>query len=110
MALTRQIATSKIVLKNQHFLPKWHPCFDFFGGPNSLTFLKVVFEFFKKSVGIVFGIKRPPYVCIFSSKSYFQPGKIVFLSKFVLTSDISGVIFEEYAGQKNQFVYIFEVV
>ena len=39
-----------------------------FGGRKSrfLDFLKVVFEFFRKYLGIVFELKRPTFGCIFN--------------------------------------------
>ena len=44
--------------------------FDHFLGQKShfLDFFKVVSELFRKCLGIVFDLKRPTFVCIFSSK------------------------------------------
>ena len=52
--------------------------FDHFWGQKSrfLDFLKVLLELFMKCLGIIFGLKRPTFGCIFSSKGPYMSSKI----------------------------------
>ena len=61
--------TSKIKIFGQN-LALWEGHFDHFQGQKTrfLDFLKVVLEMFRSYLGIVLGLKRPTFSCIFSSK------------------------------------------
>ena len=61
--------TPKIKMLCQN-LGLWEGHFDHFGGQKNrfLDFLKVVLEMFRSCLGIIFGLKRRTFMCIFSSK------------------------------------------
>ena len=69
--------TSKIKFFCQK-LALWEGHFDHFGAQKSrfLDFLKVVLEMFRSCLGIIFGLKRPNFRCIFSSKGRYMTSKI----------------------------------
>ena len=64
-------------------LPSWYPWFGHVGGQKSrfLDFLKVVLGMFRSCLGIIFGLKRPTFKCIFSSKGRYMTSKIHILGQ-----------------------------
>ena len=43
---------------------------------NFLGLFKVVLELFRSCLGIVFGLKKPTFGCIFGSKGWYMTSKI----------------------------------
>ena len=72
--------TSKIKILGQKST-LWEGHFDHFGVQKSrfFDFLKVVLELFRSGLGIIFGLKMPPFSSIFSSKGWYMTSKIKIL-------------------------------
>ena len=73
-------------LQNQNLRPSfalWEGLFDHFRGQKTrfLGFLKVDLELFINRLGIIFGLKRSIFVCIFSSKGRYLNSKIKILGQ-----------------------------
>ena len=97
--------TSKIKNFGQK-LALWEGHFHHFGGQKSrfLDFLKVVLEMLRSWLGIIFGFKRPTFMCIFSSKGRYMTSKIKF---FCHKLALWGGHFDHFGGQKSRFFLTF---
>jgi len=98
--------TSKMKIFGQK-LALWEGHFDHFGGRKSrfLDFLKVVLEMFRSCLGIIFGLKRLTFGCIFSSKGRYLTSQIKnFCQKLALWEGH----FDHFGGQKSRFFGLFE--
>ena len=100
--------TSKIKILDQNLtLRGGH--FDHFQGQKSrfLGFLKVVLEMFRSCLGIIFGLKRPTFMCLFSSKGRYLTSKIKILDQNLT---LRGGHFDHFQGQKSRFLDFLKVV
>ena len=72
-----------------------------------LDFSKVVQELFRKCLGIVFGLKRPTFGCICSSKGWQMTSKIKIFGQILALWEGH---FNHFWGQKSGFWDFFKVV
>ena len=99
--------TSKIKILGQN-LALWEGHFDHFGGQKSrfLDFLKVVLELFRSCLGIIFGLKRSTFRCIFSLKGRYMTSKIQILCQNL---GLWEGHFDHFQGQKTCFLDFLKV-
>ena len=100
--------TSKIKILRQN-LALWEGNFDHFQGQKTrfLDFLKVVLEMFRSCLGIIFGLKRLTFGCIFSSKGRYLTSKIKNVGQNLALWEGH---FDHFGGQKSRFFDFLKVV
>ena len=101
-------------LENQNLQSKicsfwllWGVIFGHLGGRKSriIDFFKVVWELFRKSLGILFGLKRPTFGFIFSSKGPLMSPKI---ENFSRNLSVLRGLFWPIWGWKKSFSGLFQ--
>ena len=90
------------------FLARQEGNFDHFQGQKTrfLDFLKVGLELFRSYLGIVLGLKRPTFRCIFSSKGRYMTSKIQILCQNL---GLWEGHFDNFQGQKTRFLDFLKV-